>query len=121
MTFHIKHRGEGGGWEEGWLWRTSFSRYWSLKFMPEKLIFHNMTSVSKFYMAYRSPNGTCTFPHSYAASFSIKLVSCETNNLFLAENIKFGTKLQTCPKLQNNTFKKCTRMSQNVPRLNFTL
>ena len=61
--------------------------------MPEKLIFHNMTSVSKRYLAYCSPEGTCTFPHSYAASFSIKLVLCETNNLFLAENIKFDTKL----------------------------
>ena len=105
----------------GQLWRTSFSRYRSLKFMPKKLIFHNVTSVSKRYMANRSPNGTCTFPHSYADSFSIKLILCETNNLFLAENIKFGTKLQTCPKLQNNFFKKYTRMSQNVPRLNFTL
>ena len=61
--------------------------------MPEKLIFHNMSSVSKLYIAYRSPKGTCTFPHSYAASFSIKLVLCDTNNLFLAQNIKFDTKL----------------------------
>ena len=31
-----------------------------------KLIFHNIISVSKFYMAHDSPNGTCTFLHSYA-------------------------------------------------------
>ena len=37
---------------------------WSL--CQKKLIFHNIISVSKRYMAYRRPNGTCTIPHSYA-------------------------------------------------------
>ena len=71
-------------WESGG-WRTSFSRYWHLMFMPQKLIFHNMTSVSKLYMAYRSPGGACMFPHSYAAPFSKKVVLCETNNIFCSK------------------------------------
>ena len=74
--------GEGGGGSGGW--KASFSRYWPLKFMPEKFIFHNMTSVSKIFMAHGSPKSTCTFLHSYAASLSIKLVLCETNNLFFS-------------------------------------
>ena len=69
MTFHIKGGGKG----------TSFSRYWHLKFMPEKFIFHSIMSVSKHYMTYCSPNSTCTFLHNYEASFSIKLILCETN------------------------------------------
>ena len=73
MTFHIKL-------EKG---RNSFSRYWHPKFMPEKLIFRNITSVSKLYMAYRSPKSTCTFPHKYTQLRSLVLVLWETYNIFL--------------------------------------
>ena len=53
--------------------------------MPEKHIFHNIKSVSKLYMAYDTPNGTCTFPHSYTASFLQKLILCETNYIFYSQ------------------------------------
>ena len=70
---------------ESMSWRTSISRYWHLKSMPQKLIFHNITSVSKLYMSYRSPGSACTFPHSYAALFSRKGILCETNNIFCSQ------------------------------------
>ena len=51
--------------------------------MPEKLIFRNITSVSKLYMAYRSTKSTCTFPHKYTQLRSLVLVLWETYNIFL--------------------------------------
>ena len=45
--------------------RASFSRYWHLKFTPEKPNFSITISVSKLQVSFYSPYRYRTFPHSY--------------------------------------------------------
>ena len=65
--------------------RASFSRYWHLKFTPEKPNSYITISVSKLQEpCCSSYNGRMLriVTHCYAVLFSQKLILCKTNNIF---------------------------------------
>ena len=90
------------GMEQGWSFvkkidrgRASFSRYWHLKFTPEKPNSYITISVSKLQVLCCSPYRGRTFPHSYALlrSLGFAKTHVKLTIFFAAENIKFDTKI----------------------------
>ena len=74
----FSHENLGG---EGWP-RFHVIGTWS---SWQKNLFSTISYLPKLYMAYCTCDGTCWFPHSYAASFSRKLILSETNNIFYSQ------------------------------------
>ena len=79
--------------------KASFSRYWHLKFNPEKPNSYITISASKFQEPCCSPYKVKTFPHSYALLrslvFAKNLFYVKQTTFFKSENIKFDTKTTT--------------------------
>ena len=107
--------------------RASFLCYWHLKFTPEKPNSYIMVSVADV-VALIKVERFHIVTHCYAASFSPKLILCESNNIFYSreywvrhkENNKFWKFIKNEHEVTLNSFRNFAYLSSYLHSKGFT-